>query len=88
MCQVRSADVTNTNPFPVWFSTGTRDTIHPVSAVKRSANAVSSFRPEFAAEGRFNVSFRTFSGGHSLSNPQELGAAIAWWLTGPPSIQG
>ena len=64
------------NPFPIWVSTGTSDTVHPVSAVNGSVSKLRSFG--------YKVTFRAFSGAHSLGNSHELAAAVKWWLSGSP----
>ena len=74
--QVNPTQFNISNPFPIWMSTGRGDTVHPVSAVKGSASKLRSFG--------YGVTFREFSGAHSLGNPQELAAAVHWCLSGSP----
>ena len=55
----------------VWFSTGEQDPYRPVALVKQSAADLSALG--------FAVTFRTYPGGHELSDA-ELRDLIRWWL--------
>jgi phospholipase/carboxylesterase len=57
---------------PAWFSTGEQDRYRPVALVKQSADALSGL-------GFTDVSFRTYPGGHELSDA-EVRDLIDWWL--------
>ena len=60
--------------FPIWMSTGTSD---PAFSVNYDEDIASDLRL-FG----YNVTFRKYSGAHSLGNQQELAAAVQWWLGG------
>ena len=62
------------NVVPIWISAGTSD---PVFSVKYVGGIVSELR-SFG----YKVTFRKYTGAHSLANQQELAAAVQWWLRG------
>ena len=73
--QVDPAQLYN-NVVQFWMSTGTSDTVFPVSYVEDVAS-------DLRFDG-YNVTFHKYSGSHSLGNQQELAAAVQWWLSGSP----
>ncbi len=72
-CQVDPSQLYN-HVFPIWMSTGTSDPVFSVGYVEGVANDLRYFG--------YNVTFRKYSGGHSLGNQQELAAAVQWWSGG------
>ena len=57
---------------PAWISTGEGDRYRPVALVQQSAD-------DLSALGYSAVTFRSYPGGHDLSEP-ELRDLIDWWL--------
>jgi len=60
--------------FSIWMSTGTSDPVFTVSYVEDVVSDLRYFG--------YNVTFRKYSGAHSLGNQQEVAAAVQWWLSG------
>ena len=57
---------------PAWFSTGETDRYRPVALVQQSVDALSAL-------GFTAVTFRTYPGGHELSE-DEMRDLVDWWL--------